>query len=125
MANLTINDNQTVVSNSNELIKLLGSLDSREAFEVWIEQENKNSLCILANPSRLFCMYLENHEDGRSLVSFDKHSSKGLYENFKLSNGQLDEYPKNKTVDRKLLSDIFLTFYDKGALTDKVTWSEG
>jgi len=122
MGKLTINEEDIVISNKTDLIEVLNSLEEKEKSEIWIEKDDRECLTILINKSRLFSMYLKDYEDGESITCFDETTSKESFENFYLSNGQLDEYPRCKTVDRKFLSDIFLTFYEKGVLTNQIKW---
>ncbi len=115
-------NNKSLIA-QKEIDDILLDINGLKFAEIWIEGHEKGKLCVLMNNTRVFFMYLKSDES--SYLIFDENESEDYNEDFLLSNGQIDEYPKNMTVDREVANDIIRCYYLSGKRYDNINWVEG
>jgi hypothetical protein len=123
MKKITINDEEIAITDSVEIENYLSKLENMNSAEVRIGFDERE-LCILINKERAFFMFLED-KDGTNYVSYDKNEAEHPAEDFLLSNGQLDEYPKNMTKPKKIIFEVAKQFWQNGERHNKINWIEG
>lgn len=81
-------------------------------------------MCMLRNGERGWLMYLHICGDG-GLVTKGDQGEQGTY-TYKLSNGQIDEYPLSWCINlEQCYKAIAHFFVNNGARYDAVTWQVG
>jgi hypothetical protein len=123
MIKLIINDKDKDLKTLTEVDNAILSIANLKSAEIWLEGYNEKKLCILLNETRAFFMYLDEEES--SYMVYDESESEDDYEDFLLSNGQLDEYPKAMTVDRNNINDAIKHYYNTGQRFKDMNWIEG
>ncbi len=89
-----INDKVEYFESIENFKNMLKEIEHREFNEIWISGHGQSNFSLLTNKNSAFVMYLrEEGDSGFSSRSSQQDSIE--YEEFMLSNGQLDEYPKN------------------------------
>jgi hypothetical protein len=118
MITFTLNSKPCSLSNG-----IADTLSLIEKGEIWMEGHDEKKICVLLNESRAFVMYLpDNGGDSYSVV--DKDEPEDEFEEFVLSNGQEDEYPKTMTVDKDTMIKILEHYYKTGNQYQGVQWVE-
>ena len=69
----------------------LDDFDKQQDFELWLNVEDGPSLCMLRHSEAAWLMYL-NHEGDSGCTSVGDPAASGTVP-YRLSNGQIDEYP--------------------------------
>jgi len=105
MLKITIDDSDYVIELESVLDNKLKSIEKEQFAEIWITGHGTSAFCILKNNSQAFLLYLrENGDSGFSSRNKDGNKTKLI--EFKLSNGQYDEYPENSVVSYKKLKKL-------------------
>lgn len=121
MIKVTINNQAYHPSNMIDLEQLLNDCVHLDFMEIWIEGFDESSLCVMTNKEKAFLMYLRYSGDcgfssRNSVVDSDKFCD------FKLSNGQIDSYPENWTVDKELGFESLKEYFRTGERDAKISW---
>jgi hypothetical protein len=64
------------------------------------------------------------HNGDSGFTTTNRNSSAEIYQAFRLSNGQMDEYAENMLVDRDLGYAILKHYFTTGMLCEFVEWKE-
>lgn len=121
---ITFNGSNLWIGSVEELNNALDCLDREAQFEFWIRAEAGPSMCMLRNGERGWLMYLHICGDG-GLVTKGDQGEQGTY-TYKLSNGQIDEYPLSWCINlEQCYKAIAHFFVNNGARYDAVTWQVG
>jgi len=95
--------------------------NSSQFKEICIDGPNGQSLCALINGKIGWLMYLRyNGDAGYSTRNPEETSDAAL--DFRLSNGQLDTYPRNWTYPVSAIKQALTSFIENGNLPDEVNW---
>jgi len=92
-------------------------------FELWLNMPGGPALCMLRNARNAWLMYLRHAEDAGLATSGDIRRL-GVV-SYRLSNGQVDEYPASWCVD---VADCYKAlayfFVNEGLRPEWLTWRE-
>jgi hypothetical protein len=73
--------------------------------------------------NKAFLMF-QDLENDICYTPLNAEKSSDLYVDFLLSNGQMDEYPRNWLVDIKLVEKAISEYYKNGQMWDGINWVE-
>lgn len=91
-------------------------------FELWLNAENGASMSLLRNGDHAFLMYLGQEGDSGFVTSGDEDGSPVRY---RLSNGQVDEYPRCWCIPLEKAYEAVAEFYgSEGSRPDCVEWQQ-
>jgi hypothetical protein len=117
----TLNENSFEINTEQDLAAYLDALSSVEYAEAWLNHDMKESICLLKAESHMFLMYLRYPEDA-GFVSKGHAQSKGNIE-FRLSNGQADEYPLSWCIESEWAYKGLAYFYENnGEKSPYIEW---
>ncbi len=119
----TINGDTIVVRTGSELASILGDFSASQYLEVWVTRDGE-SMCMLANGDRAWLMYLKNIDEECFTTRSDDIVDQNEYLDFRLSNGQADEYPAYWTVKLAHATNGIAHFFDQGGRTTSLTWHD-
>jgi hypothetical protein len=94
---LRLNDRELDVTTVEKLGAALDVVDAEEAFELWASVPTGPVMSMLRNGSSAWLMYLREPGDS-GFRSSGNESRQGVAE-YRLSNGQVDEYPLSWCID--------------------------
>ncbi len=121
MIKLTVNNKVYNLSGEDELRQLLDISFCHDFREIWMEGHGDSSLCVLTNKTRAFLMYLRYKGDcGFSSRNLNETNEECV--DFKLSNGQTDSYPANRTVDKIQGLESLVVYFNTGERNINVDW---
>ncbi len=101
----------------------LNDFDKESQFELWLKMPGGASICMLRNGRNAWLMYLR-HEGDSGFNSVGNSSLVGLAA-YKLSNGQVDEYPLDWCIEvERCYKAIVYFFVNEGAKPEWVQWQE-
>jgi hypothetical protein len=117
---ITFNGTELSIASIEELGSFLDELDLEERFEFWISAEEGPSMCMLRDGERGWLMYLHFDGDSGLVTKGPDRQGTGTY---KLSNGQIDEYPLSWCVElEQCYKAIAYFFVNDGARYDLLAW---
>jgi len=121
MIKVSINNQVYHPATMIDLEQLINDSKHLDFMEIWIDGIGDSSLCLMTNRERSFLMYLRYSGDcGFSSRSSETNSDK--YCDFKLSNGQIDSYPENWTVDKELGFESLKEYFRTGERDTRISW---
>jgi hypothetical protein len=97
MIELQLNDRELDVTTVEKLGAALDAADAEEAFELWASVPTGPAMSMLRNGSSAWLMYLREPGDS-GFRSAGNESRQGVAA-YRLSNGQVDEYPLSWCID--------------------------
>jgi hypothetical protein len=108
-----------------DLHQRLDAIKQLPFVELWLESNTGQSLAVLANGDHAWLMFLRHNGDaGLSSRNADYQGPENAAMKFRLSNGQIDEYPVQWTVSRgeawQAVEDLFVT----NSLPTSITWHD-
>lgn len=106
--------------NNENYLKILANKEQYK--EIWLEGPAGNSLCALINGDCGFLMYLDSEADD-GVVSSNPSVISSESMNFKLSNGQIDVYPKSYTCPISVIKCALDSFAKNNKRPCEVDWS--
>lgn len=119
--NLLINGNSKIINSIEEYKSFYAQYENEKYLEINISTENNKSIIALLNENYLIAVFLRFDGDSGFYTINEENNSEELI-SFKLSNGQIDEYPLNYLIDRKKIDDIINYFIIKEDMTDTIKW---
>jgi len=118
---ITLDGIDTLIGSTDELWIFLDRIDGQARFELWISTEGGPSLAMLRNGEHGWLMYLRFNGDS-GLVTKGDQGRQGTSA-YKLSNGQVDEYPLSWCIDLGQCYEAIAHFFvNDGARYDALTW---
>jgi len=113
-----------------ERVDTLGALDTaldrfdhEPMFELWLVADSGPSLSMLRNGEDAWLMYLHFNGDA-GMVSKGDPDAEGVG-SYRLSNGQVDEYPRSWFVDlEQCYKALFYFFVNDGRKYEQIEWQE-
>lgn len=119
---LCLNDQEWNITTHEELCDRITDATKLREHELWIMCDTGQALCMLKNGTHAFLMYLKNDEHA-GLVSKGNDDTKQLIE-YRLSNGQVDEYPASWCIPAKVCYQVVIDFcLHNGARPDWIGWN--
>jgi hypothetical protein len=119
----SFNGSEEDISSIEGLGLALDRYDGHAEFELWLSVVEGPSMCMLRNGQHAFLMYLRFPGDS-GLVSGDGANAETQVQ-YKLSNGQIDEYPQSWCVPVELCFKALAYFFvNDGQRPEWVTWHE-
>ena len=107
-----------------ELERVLKEGHDQEYREIWVEH-GKRTMCALAAGHRAWLLMMRFPEDcGLSSRNRDYAGGAGETMKFRLSNGQIDEYPVAWTLPNDVWVPAMLLFAETGKLSKSVGWHQ-
>ena len=101
----------------------LDDFDSREDFELWLNLTDGPALCMLRHADAAWLLYL-NHESDSGYTSIGNPQAHGSVQ-YRLSNGQVDEYPAAWCLDvEDCYKALVYFFVNEGLRPDWIKWQE-
>src|SRR5262249_52772419 len=102
----------------------LDRFDLESSFELWVATEDGPSIVMLRNQDNAWLMYLRFTGDSGFVTKGDQNRQ-GV-STYKLSNGQIDEYPLSWCIDlEQCYKAIAYFIVNDGARYDFVDWQVG
>jgi len=124
MLELTINNQFYTVKNAAEFISIYNNQKDNEFMEIDFKFIDEKSMFVLLNKKYALVVYFRYFGDsGYSSINKDIND-RNKNEKFRLSNGQVDEYPIEKLVERGLAINVICEFINTGNMSDKIGWHE-
>jgi hypothetical protein len=101
----------------------INGFDQENQFEIWVNVQDGPSMCMLRSCNDAILMYLR--EDGDSGFTSRGNPDQVGNTTYKLSNGQLDDYPESWSIDvEQCYKALSFFFVNSGAKPDWVRWHE-
>jgi hypothetical protein len=120
----TLNENTYEINSERDLGAYLDALDSTNYAEAWLNHKKNESICLLKAHNNMFLMYLRYPEDIGFVSKGTAQSQKSL--EFRLSNGQVDEYPLSWCIESEWAYKGLAYFYENnGERSPYIEWQEG
>ena len=93
--------------------------------ELWVTSEQGSSLGIFVNGDRGFLMFIRCEEDpGFTTRNPDYNGPDSALIEYRLKNGQIDEYPASWALPTKKLRKAVNEFLQSGTLPSGLTWHD-
>ncbi len=122
---LLFNGTDIKIFDSSTLENFFREIEDVEDIELWLFADDEQSLCALINKSCGWLMFLRYPGDvGLSSRSQEKPKSNGQELPFKLSNGQVDYYPTQWTMDRSIVFKAALEFALSSKRPEFIEWHD-
>ncbi len=109
------------LNSRNQLIATIDNMIHMDYNEIWIKGKGESSLCTMTNPSHAFFMYLRFDGDS-GFRSNNSTADKNQTQDFRLSNGQIDQYPETWLTERARVREVILKYYDTGEMDTSLDW---
>lgn len=120
---VTFNGIAQLYEGLEDFASALGRFDLERQFELWISAPTGQSISMLRNGDNAWLMYLCFDGDSGSVTQGTRHDN-GTCE-YKLSNGQVDEYPFSWCIQIEQCYKAIAHFYlNNGARYNLVTWQD-
>ena len=117
-------DCSIVKLNSEELLhQILNATDLTELHEILISGHGDTSLTVMTNPYGAFMMFLRENGDS-GFTSRNQTKEEGEFVDFKLSNGQVDQYPLNWVIKHEEAKQAIISYYRTGNMLETINWFE-
>jgi hypothetical protein len=117
------NGQQQEIASIEEFVSALDRFDREEQFELWLSSSQGQSICMLRNGLNAWLMFLRHNGDS-GLTSQGNASRTGVDE-YRLSNGQVDEYPLSLCIDlEQCYKAVAYFFVNEGGKPGWVPWRE-
>ena len=125
MTNCIFNNKEIEINSESELSSLMKSGMENEFSEICFYEKDKTSLTVLTNKieKKAFLMFQDLEEEISYVPIISKNPSE-LYVDFLLSNGQMDEYPKNWLVDFELAKKSIIEYFINRQMWNGINWNE-
>lgn len=122
---LTLNGQEYAVASSAELASRLETVRQDNYAELWLNQADRPTLCVLVNRDKAWIMFLrEEGDSGFSSRNPDYAGPAGAKLEFFLSNGQRDEYPAQWCIPTAEALQAMHYFFEHGEKSPAVYWHE-
>lgn len=123
MIELTFNGQTLDTPSVEQLGVELDSIDAVPQFELWVTVPDGPAMCMLRNQANAWLMYLRGPDDDGVRSSGD--CARAGLETYRLSNGQVDEYPLSWCVEVEQCYKAISYFYvNDGAIPNWITWQK-
>ena len=120
---VTFNGKRQEVSSIEQLSVALDQFDQVDQFEVWLSASRGQAICMLRNESNAWLMYLRY--DGDSGFTSQAKTGRTGVASYKLSNGQVDEYPLSWCIEvEQCYKALAYFFANEGGKPEWVSWHE-
>lgn len=121
---IAFNGTDEMVETLEALDVTLDRLDREPMFELWLSVEDGPALCMLRNSEHAWLMHLNFNGDS-GLVSKGDPDAAGVV-SYRLSNGQVDEYPRSWCIDLESCYKALAYFFvNDGLRYSVIEWHEG
>ena len=118
---IQFNGTDVPITSLEQLGAVLNEFDRASEFELWISAGLFPTLSMLRNGEYAWLMYMRSEDD--SVHSIGEYDGKELCL-FRLSNGQLDEYPLSWCLDVEQCYKAITYFYvNEGTAPGWIKWS--
>lgn len=121
--NISVDGKESELTSRDQLFPVIEGLVNGDYYEVIIDGKGESSLFVLANDSSALFMYLRFPGDS-GFSSRNPSGDASKLQEFRLSNGQVDEKPETQLIEKGKIKDVILTYNDSGELHDSVDWFE-
>ena len=116
-----VNNNTHNINSTYELSHLLDYIDNLQYAEVWFDHNESPSICLLKSNDNTFLMYLENSDDEGVVTKGSNNFEQSI--DYKLTNGQIDQYPQSWCIEKELAYKGLAYFYEnEGAKSPYLNW---
>ena len=119
---LSINAHETSIDAASELRQLLGDFAGERYKEIWLAKGLEPSLCALLNGNRGWLTYMRTAENGLRSMDSNFPGDHGSVLQYRLSNGQIDEYPASWALEESVILSALEYFLDRAEPAPFVTW---
>ena len=123
MVQINFNNKPQIIATIQDLGEAMDRYDQEDQFEVWANVQDGPSMCMLRSGDDAFLMYLRENGDS----GFTSRGNPDQFGNatYRLSNGQLDEYPKSWSIGvEQCYKAISYFFVNDGSKPDWIRWHE-
>ena len=118
---MQFNGNTISITSLEQLGAVLNEFDFVPEFELWVSAKSFPSMSMLRNGEHACLMYVGNDDD--SVHSIGKHEGSGVC-NFRLANGQVDEYPLSWCIEVEQCYKAIAYFYvNHGTAPAWIQWN--
>jgi len=123
MITFDFNGESQLVTSTDHMSRLLSQYNKTPEFELWATSSNGPSLCMLRNGGHAWLMYLR--QAGDSGFSSRSGTDCETTVEYRLANGQCDEYPLAWCIDVRQCYEAFAFFFENaGARPESILWKE-
>jgi hypothetical protein len=123
MLEISINESNYTIKLESELENKINLIAQKQFAEIWISGHGTSALCVLKNNHQAFLLYLRENRDS-GFCSRNKEGNETKLIEFKLSNGQYDEYPENWVVPYEKAKKALAQYFLKGKKPSNIIWKE-
>jgi hypothetical protein len=111
------------VQSIEEFGTALDDFDKHDDFELWLNVKDGPGLCMLRHSEAAWLMYLK-HEGDAGCTSVGISGAPGIVR-YRLSNGQVDEYPAAWCLDIEVCYKALAYFFvNEGSCPNWIKWQE-
>jgi hypothetical protein len=119
---ISVNGAESHIKSAPELLTVMADAASMKYLEVWVEKGTE-SICMLANGSQAWLMYLLNQdEEFYSTRNPKVDEDTGEYLDFFLANGQGDVYPVSYLIAKEEAIRGMEYFIEHGGRAPWLSW---
>ena len=121
---LSINGEIIEILNFQDFTEYFNTVENEKYLEIDLFEENNMGIFVLLNEEYALVLFFRYEGDSGLSAINNKYANSDKLESFKLSNGQMDEYPLNYLIDRKEIFSIIECFINEKKMSDSVEWHE-
>lgn len=120
---LTLTGQQHAIDFASELAHHLETVSQYEFIELYLNQINGAALCVLVNRDNAFLMFLPDEgSSGFTSRNSDYSGPEDAQIEFRLGNGQRDEYPAQWCVSTQDAIEALNYFLENGQMSPSISW---
>lgn len=122
---LSINDEQSEIASAAELQAALATAEAIQFREIWINSGGSPAILALLNGDIGWLMYLRcNGDAGFSSRNPDYHGDLDALTDYRLSNGQMDQYPTTWALPKAKIYAALAHFVEHRERSPSVQWHD-
>jgi hypothetical protein len=122
---LSVNGRHVEVSSTDQLCQILATFADEEFREIWLSDPSGSSICALLNRKAGWLMYLREPGDpGFSSRNLSFSGPYGEVIAYRLSNGQIDEYPASWAHSEEVVVQALVYFVEHEAPAPFIAWHD-
>jgi hypothetical protein len=122
---LSVNDQTFDVTSRDQLRAALARLETEEFCDTWLRATTFPALCALTNANGGWLMYLREEGDAGFSSRNPRYSGDaGKLLRYRLSNGQIDEYPASWAVSKLEIFEALAHFLEHECRPPFIVWHD-
>lgn len=123
MTNVEFGNSINNLNSLKELHSVLSKIEKLKSLEIWFKKEGTSSICVLKEETAAFIVYIDDEKD-KTFSSRNLKGEKNKFIDFKLNNGQIDEYPENWVVSFEKAKLVIIDYFEGNDILNTISWNE-